>query len=166
MKINKELVWKGKLENNTGMVGLLCAKHSVCDAREFSIVGNKQTASIDYLYTELLQGAGNKEDDWTHLTSDPLFYYGEGVESKLKNARAKLNFIGANLSIFAPKKYKYGKIKIIIDGKQTAIINLKSNKDTKSEKIFESKHLKSGRHAVVIESISDIMPIDFVKVQD
>ena len=105
--INGQEVWAGNLDEHGGHIGLACGEHSSVHIGSFRVKGRAIKSSFTYLYTELLQGAGNKMSDWKEVKNDTLYTYGMGAETSKPGTRVKLNFTGSSFSFLAPGKPAY-----------------------------------------------------------
>jgi hypothetical protein len=134
------------------------------DIFSFLVQGKAIDSSFDYLYTELLQGAGNRMSSWNVIQNDTLYTYGMGAETAVPGTRVKLNFTGSRFTVYSPKKPVFGKIKLTIDGGDAVILDTRSDRPCKSVPIYQSGQLPAGRHAVVMESVDGVMGVDYVRV--
>ncbi len=164
LSINGREVWTGETGERGGHIGLLCEEHSYVDIASFLVRGKTVDSSFDYLYTELLQGAGNRMSNWKVNQDDTLYSYGFGAETPVSGTRVKLNFTGTRFTVFSPKKPAFGKIKLTVDGSGEVILDTHSDQSLKSAPIYQSRLLPAGRHAVVMESAGGVMGVDFVRV--
>ncbi len=165
LTLNGAEVWTGNVGERGGHIGLCCREHSCAEVLTFRVKGKATDSSFGYLYTELLQGAGNRMSGWTLLQKDTLYTYGMGAETAIPGARVKLNFIGTRFTVLSPKKPSFGKIKLTVDGGEAVILDIHSDRPMKSAPVYQSGLLPAGRHAVVMESAGGVMGVDCVRVK-
>jgi hypothetical protein len=165
LTINGSVVWTGNIDEYGGHIGVCCEAHSYIDVTSFKVKGETKKPSFTWLYTELLQGAGNKMSDWKEVKNDTLYTYGIGAETDKPGTRVKLNFTGTRFTVYSPMKPGFGKIRLMVDGGREVILDGYSRKPRASGILYESGALTSGKHAVVMELISGIMGVDCVRVQ-
>jgi hypothetical protein len=164
LTLNGKEVWTGETAEHGGHLGLRCEEHSYVEVLSYRVKGKAKDSSFDYLYTELLQGAGNRMSGWNIVQNDSLYTYGIGAETSVPGTRVKLNFTGSRFTVYSPKKPVLGKFKVTIDGGEAVILDPWSQKPCASSPIYQSGLMPAGRHAVVMESISGIMGVDCVRV--
>lgn len=162
--INGNEVWTGETGERGGHLGLCCEEHSYVDIISFLVHGKAIDSSFDYLYTGLLQDAGNKMSSWNVIQNDTLYTYGIGAETSIPGTRVKLNFTGTRFTVYSPKKPVFGKLKLTVDGGGEVILDTRSDQPCKSLPIYQSGRLPAGRHAVVMESAGGVMGVDCVRV--
>ncbi len=102
-------------------------------------------------------------EHWKEVQSD-VFRYGFGVVSRYENAKAKWNFDGSQVSLFAPKGPDYGTAIINIDGNNLATVDFNSSIPEKTHCVFVSPKLKGDKHAINIRAVSGNIPIDVIEV--
>jgi hypothetical protein len=164
LNINGNEVWSGESAERGGHIGLCCEDHSYVDIFSFLVQGKAIDSSFGYLYTELLQGAGNRMSSWSVIQNDSLYTYGIGAETAVPGTRVKLNFTGSRFTVYSPKKPVFGKLKLTVDGGEGVILDTRSDRPSKSAPIYQSGELPAGRHAVVMESVDRVMGVDYVRV--
>jgi len=162
--LNDIKCWEGILKNNPGIVGVALNPHSYLFSDYFVLNGRQLKGSVTYGYYEALLNAGNKDSDWS-FKKDTLFLYGKGAVSKRDSSFVKWNFDGKGFELFTPKGPAYGTINIYLDGKLLKNISLKEPYEIKSSAIFKSTDYKMGSHAVYIESLDGLLPVDCIKIE-
>jgi hypothetical protein len=113
---------------------------------------------------DAFSGAAENIKTWKFKKSK-LFRYKEGFISKSVNNRIKWNVIGKNIRLYSPTGPKFGKGKIIIDGKKEEIIDFHSKKKQKSH-IVKELVLELGYHAIILQPFDGNIPCDCIEVQD
>lgn len=161
--INGVNIWKGILSGNPGITGILLDPHSYLFASQMIVDGRQIKGSVTYGFYQALVNSGNQVSEWT-FKNDSLFLYGNGAESKKASSCAKWNFDGKGFEIFSPKGPDYGAVNIYLDGKLLQNLSLKSPQEVKSSSIFKSKEFKMGSHAVYIESLDGLLPLDCIEI--
>jgi hypothetical protein len=164
LTLNGTEVWTGATGERGGHIGLCCEEHAYVDVFSFRVQGKAIDSSFGYLYTELLQGAGNRMSSWNVVKNDSLYTYGIGAETALPGTRVKLNFTGTRFTVYSPKKPAFGKIRLTIDGGDAVILDTRSDRPCKSAPVYQSGPLPAGRHAVVMECVNGVMGVDCVRV--
>lgn len=163
--INGIKCWEGELQNNPGVVGIELDPHSYLFDNRFIISGEKVPCYVTYGFYRALVNAGNQDSDWNFKKKDSLFQYGRGAVAKKDSSFAKWQFYGKRFNIFSPKGPLYGTINIYLDGKLLKNISLRSYRLRKSSIIFQSAAISPGKHAVYIESLDGLLPVDCIKVE-
>lgn len=161
--INDEKCWEGIVENKPGVVGIALNPHSYLFADRFVVDGQALRGSLTYGYAEALLNAGNQDSDWD-LKKDSMFLYGRGAVSKKDSSFAKWNFEGKGFELYLPKGPEYGTVNIYLDGVLLDKVLLKDAGIQKSSMIYKSNALKMAPHAVYIESMDGLLPVDCIKV--
>lgn len=120
--------------------------------------------SVTYGFYEALLNAGNQDSDWV-FKRDTVFVYGRGAVSKKDSAFAKWNFDGKGFELFSPRGPLYGDVNIYLDGKLLKKLSLNSPQEIKSSGIYKAADLPGGSHAVYIESLDGLLPVDCINVE-
>ncbi len=156
--------WEGTIKSNPGVVGVSLSPHSYLFADRFVVEGRQMKGSITYGFRQALGDAGNQDSDWA-VKKDTMFLYGRGAVSKKDSSFAKWNFDGKGFEIFSPKGPAYGTINIYLDGKLLTNLSLKNPYEIKSSVIFKADDLSLCSHAVYIESLDGLLPLDCIKIE-
>jgi len=162
--INDIKYWEGALKSNPGVAGVSLNPHSYLYANRFVVDGHQMKGSITLGFYQALLNAGDQESDWV-FRKDAMFLHGKGAVSKKDSSFAKWNFDGKGFELFSPKGPLYGTINIYLDGRLLKNLSLKNPQEIKSSEIFKSADLKMGSHAVYIESLDGLLPIDCINVE-
>jgi hypothetical protein len=162
--LNGVKCWEGILKSNPGVAGVSLNPHSYLFSDRLVVNGHQMKGSITYGFYEALLNAGNQDNAWD-FKKDTMFLYGTGAVSKNDSSFAKWNFNGIGFKLFSPKGPAYGKINIYLDGKLLRNLTLKNPCEIKSEVIFEATDLNMGSHAVYIESLDGLLPLDCIKIE-
>ncbi len=162
--INAVGCWEGVLKSNPGVAGISLDPHSYLFADRFVVDGRRMQGSVTYGFYEALLNAGNQDSDWS-FKKDTVFIYGRGVVSKKNSAFAKWNFDGKGFELFSPRGPLYGDVNIYLDGKLLKKLSLNSPKQIKSSGIYKTADLPGGSHAVYIESLNGLLPVDCINVE-
>jgi hypothetical protein len=161
-----------------GAIGLLVEPHSHLSVKQFRVAGEPVEGGLTYLYTEALHGAGDNILAHTgHLgeSSKPAgwqerheasFRYGEGVVSLLPDARVKWNVIGTQMTLWSPRGPEFGKVEIRLDGQRKAVLDLHSSTPEPSRPVWTSEKLPDAGHAVILQSVSGVFPVDCLTVSN
>lgn len=164
LSINDEICWKGILEGNPGVTGILLDPHSYVFVNHFVLGGRKTNGFVVHGFYEALLNAGNQDSDW-EFKKNCMFLYESGAVSKKDSAFAKWNFDGKAFELFSPKGPRYGHINIYLDGKLLKTLSLNNPFEIKSSLIFKYGYFKKGSHAVYIESFDGLLPVDCIRIQ-
>lgn len=90
-------------------------------------------------------------DNWNvHENGKELFYH-----VNIKNAFVSLMFYGTSISYVAKKNKDCGYVKVYIDEKETAIIDLYSEEEKNNEVVYINKSLVLGYHTIKIECMAE-----------
>ena len=156
--------WEGTLKDNPGVTGISLDPHSYLYVSHCVVGGHQIKGSVTYGFYQALVNSGNWDSDWT-FKKDSMFLYGKGAVSKKDSCFAKWNFDGKGFELFSPKGPLYGIINIYLDGKLLKNTSLNDSRETKSSLIFKSSDLTMGSHAVYIESLDGLLPLDCIKIE-
>jgi hypothetical protein len=159
LSINGLRCWRGELTNRPGIIGLALDPNSFLFANRLIVEGPQVEGFVTYGFYEALVNSGNQDSDWDFKT-DSLFLYGKGAVSKKDSSFAKWNFEGKGFEIYAPRGPLYGTVHIYLDGKLVKVISLKNEKDLKSRSIYKSLDISTGKHAVYLETLDGLLPLD------
>jgi len=121
-------------------------------------------ATLTYLYTDALLGAGQQEADWQQVQQDPRFRFGIGAISKAANPRAKWNVTGSSFTLWAPVGPGFGQARVLVDGAPAGQIDFHADRDGPSRPLFILKDLPPGCHALVLKGAAGAMPVDCLDV--
>ena len=163
LSLNEVIYWGGILEDNPGLVGVALNPHSYLFADQLVVDGHQRRGFVTYGYYEALLNAGNQDSDWVFEKSN-LFFSGRGAVSKRDSAFAKWNFCGKGFELYSPKGSHYGTVNIYLDGLLLDKVLLKNTEEQKSSMIYKSNTLNKLPHAVYIESMDGLLPVDCIKV--
>ncbi len=162
--INDVKCWEGILKSNPGIVGVSLNPHSYLFANRLVVDGRQMKGSITYGFYEALVNAGNQDSDWV-FKKDTMFLYGRGAVSKKDSSFAKWNFDGKGFELYLPKGPLYGTVNIYLDGKLLKNVSLNSAQEIRSSLILKSTGLSMGPHAVYIESLDGLLPVDCINIE-
>jgi len=146
-------------ETSAGTIGLLVEPHSHLSVERFRVAGRPLENRLTYLYTEGLLGAGEKPADWQER-HEPAFRYGIGAVSRHSHGRIKWNVVGTRMTLWSPRGPAFGKIEIRLDGRQQAILDLHSDSPVASRPIWTSGDLPEVGHAVAVQGVFGVFPVD------
>jgi hypothetical protein len=160
---NGETLWQGPAIEHaasaTGAIGLLVESHSHLVVDRFRVAGQPVKGSLRYLYTEALLGAGERSEDWQDR-SGPDFCYGVGAVSRRPQTRVKWNVVGSQFTLWSPRGPEFGQIEIRVDGRIETVVDLRSDKSEPSRPLWTSRVLSDAAHAVVLQGVAGVFPID------
>jgi hypothetical protein len=161
--LDEKVIWKGFTKSRKGAIGLLVGQNSYLSVDRFFIFGSPSTAVLPMLFTEALLGAGQSMNDW-ELRASEQFRYNVGVVHKENGGRAKWNFHGQGITIWAPKGPDFGKVGLSVDGNHRGDIDLYAKSEVESSPVYSIDTLVSGFHAVVLKGTSGRLVIDSIDI--
>jgi hypothetical protein len=147
----------------SGCIGMIAEADTHIDVDRFEVEGAPKTAVWTWLYMEALLGAGESSHDWT-VVSSPLFQYGQGAIRKEPGGAAKWNFIGSGFRLHSPTAPEAGKARVILDGRQIAVLDLNSKEMEPSKVVLSRTRLRQGPHSLVLKPISGRLIVDCLEV--
>jgi hypothetical protein len=161
--LNGEDAWCGHVETSPGMLGLLVEPHSHLGVDAFAVEGEPKPATVRYLATEAIVGAGEAAGQW-EIREDPGFTYGTGAVSVKPRTRAKWNLEGRSFVLWAPKGPDFGRAEVFLDGVSAGIVDHETGQSQPSSPLMARSDLPPGRHAVVVQATQGVVPLDFLEV--
>jgi hypothetical protein len=142
---NERLLWSGELPprrvGGLSVLGIAGEPHSHLEVERFSIQGKPRPATINYLYTEAILGAGGSRSDWRELRQ-PEFRYGLAAVAKHPRARVKWNMEGRQFTLWSPRGPEFGKAQVKVDGRVLANLDLHADRLTPSQPVWQNPRLK------------------------
>ena len=146
-----------------GVLGIAVEAHSHLVVECFAIQGKPQPATINFLYTEAILGAGGSAKDWRGLHG-PEFRYGLAAVSTAPGARVKWNVEGGQFLLWSPRGPEFGKAQVKVDGRVFANLDLHAERLMPAEPIWKSPRLKDGAHAVALSVTDALLVVDSIEV--
>jgi hypothetical protein len=144
-------------------MGLWTEKRSHTEVTKFEIQGDTSETSMDFLYTEALQGTAQYMGDWELFKDDDRFRYGEGVISKTDGKEVKWNFIGDGFALWAPTGPDFGKGELWLDGQYLTTIDFSSEKQQASRILYTNYNVPYERHGVKLKVTEGRIPVDVLE---
>lgn len=120
-------------------------------------------SNLFFLGTDAVAGAGCSAKEWKPLRHH-LFHFGKGYLSQKNNSRAKWNVIGSKFHLYSPRYPNLGTARLLVDGNLIETIDFSSPKKTASACICKFQ-AKLGYHAVILETLTGIIPLDCLCVE-
>lgn len=157
--IDGKPVWQSNVPGGAGPIGLLVDPYTNLAVSHFEIDGEFKPAVIPWVYLEALTGAAVLAADWD-MSPSPLYRYGQGAVRKAPGGRVKWNFRGRGFQLWSPKGPNYGRCELLLDGKKLGELDLRADKEQKSEIVFKVKDAGDGYHAVVLRSLDGRLVVD------
>jgi hypothetical protein len=165
--VDDRALWTGELPprraGGVSLLGIAVEPHSHLVAEQFAIQGKPQSATINYLFTEAILGAGGNGKDWQELRG-PQFRYGLAALSKAPGARIKWNVEGRQFTLWSPRGPEFGKAQIKVDGRVLVDLDLHAERLTHAQPVWKSPRLKDGPHAVVLAATEGPLVVDSIEV--
>jgi len=163
-------LWTGSLESAApktypGGIGLWIEPHTHLAVEKFQIKGEPVPARITYLAHEALLGAGETFERWQELRSEE-FRFGTGLLSLQANTQIKWNVTGRRLTLWSPRGPDFGKVRVILNGKRMAVVDLQADHPIKSQPIWTSKKLRKPFHSLVCQTMDGSFPVDCLEVEE
>lgn len=156
--------WSGALQQGPGAFGIFAGTHSHVRVSQFLLTGPSAAPGFFFLYTEGLLDAAQCMDDWENVT-DTRFRYGIGAVSKADMARAKWNFEGTGVTLYAPRGPDYGAAQVFLDGAPGPLLEFHADAPAPSQPVFVRTGLDGGRHTLALEARQGRFPLDCVEVE-
>jgi len=163
LKVGGNEVWKGPVHATNGPIGLIAGPDTHVEVEKFEVEGEPKKAVWTWNCTEALLGAGESTTDWK-VESSPLFQYGQGAIRNEPGGAAKWNFIGSGFRLFSPTAPEVGKVKVVLDGREIAVLNLNSKEMEPSKVVLSRARLRQGPHSLVLKPISGRLVVDCLEV--
>jgi hypothetical protein len=168
VRLDGKMIWKGELKaigglKSSGVLGLRVEAKSRLEVEKFEAGGNPRPASMAFLWTEALLGAGERSADWNEIANEN-FHYGGGVVSKSPTARVKWNVAGSGVRLWAPRGPAYGMATLLVDGKSVASVDFHAEHDEISQPLWTGSNIADGCHTVVLRGSEGRIPVDFLEV--
>ncbi len=156
-------IWQGQMPDVSGPIGLIAEPNSHVNVDRFEVVGEPKKAVWTWNCFEALLGAGESATDWKTSTS-PLYQYGQGAIRQQPGGVAKWNFIGSGFRLHSPTTPEAGKIRVLLDGREIAVLNLNSNEMEPSKVVLSRTRLRQGPHSLVLKPITGRLVVDCLEV--
>lgn len=163
LTLDGQNVWAGIRETGAGFIGVLVEKHSSLAVKRFAVEGSARPATLTLLHTEALLGAGQNRSNWQEVSSS-LFRHGVGAVSRAEGGRAKWNFAGSGMTLWAPKGPEYGMVDVLVDNQRVRTVNLCVESPLPSQPVLSVGELPDDFHAVTLKAKSGKLVIDSVDV--
>jgi hypothetical protein len=163
--VDGRALWTGDLPPRRGAgvcpssLGIEVEPHSHLVVGQFAIQGKPLPATINFLFTEAILGAGGSAKDWQELRG-PDFRYGLAAVSKNPGARVKWNIEGRQFTLWSPRGPQFGKAQVKVDGRVLGNLDLHAERLTPSQPVWNSPRLKDGCHAVVLAATDGLLVVD------
>ncbi len=157
------LIWQGVAPAQAGRIELLAEAGTTLNVEQLELSAEAQADRQCWLSTEALAGAAEEPEAWT-LVEDEHFRFGIGHLSARPGARAKWNFIGSRVSLYAPKAPGFGRCEVRINGQWAATLDFASPVRRRSGLIW-SCDLPHGSHALVMQAQEANVPCEMIEVE-
>jgi len=156
--------FKGALAADPGPVGLYLEENSHVAVDRMVLTGDRVDGWVTYGFYEAILAAGNKDSVFSFV-NDPHFVYGRGAVSKHTGVFAKWNFEGRAVQLLLPRGPQLGAVRVFLDGKLVKTAALKANVWGQSSVVYEAAGLSGGLHALYLEAVDGLLPLDCIKVK-
>ena len=164
LSIGNAKVWQGEVPTGPGCIGIMCEPRSRSLVRRLAITGPAAPARVRYLYSEAIIGAAQLWGDWPARESK-AFRYGLGAVSAKGGLRAKWNFEGTALTLWAPKSPEFGQADLLLDGRRVATVDFSSDRENPSAPVYEAKGLSPETgHALILQAGPKSVPLDVLEI--
>ena len=161
--VDGDLVWLGAAPAEAGRIELLAEAGTTLNVERFELSAEAQPDRQCWLSTEALAGAADEPEAWT-LVEDAHLPFGVGHMSTRPGARAKWNFIGSRVWLYAPKAPGFGRCDVRIDGQWAAALDFAAPARQCSGLVW-SCDLPHGPHALVMETQGAGVPCGAIEVE-
>ncbi len=167
---NGRVLWEEKGlavddETKPVVLGIMVEPHSRLSVEKFHVSGQATPASLTYLYTEALLGAGENPAHWQERR-EPAFRHEIGVVSRREHARVKWNVAGRRMALWSPRGPEFGRAEVLVDGQPAGEIDLYAEHPATSQRVWASATLRDGFHAVVLRGETGFLPVDCLEVEN
>lgn len=143
-----------------GLIGVLADRGSYIDVESFEVSGQAAPAQVAFLSFEGLLGSAAFPGTF-EMVEMPSFRYGMGHILTAPGARAKWNYFGKGMSLWAPCGSGYGQARLWVDGRDCGMLDFSARPAAVSAACY-SCDLPEGYHAVLLECLSGRVPVDCI----
>lgn len=164
IQLNGSDIGPVQLPNPGGAIALMAEKGTFAHVSRFTIDNAGDQLTTTWLALEGLLGAGLPEGLWKHHAEG--FRLGTGYIGAFEGARAKWSFDGLRARLWAPRGPGYGQTEVLLDGHSMGHIDLHAAEPQASVVVWESPVLETGRHAVMLVSVTGVLPVDCLDVTE
>jgi sialate O-acetylesterase len=161
--LNGQLFWQGALAEDPGPAGIYLDENSHVAVDSFLLTGERVEGQVTVGFYDALVTSGDKDSSWSFVNT-PDFIYGRGAVSRHAGAFAKWNFEGSAVQLCLPRGPSFGKVNIFLDGKLQKQLSLNSPTSVRSSVLFETGDLSGGKHALYLQSVDGLLPLDCIRV--
>ena len=161
--LNGSFFWQGEIPEDPGPVGIYLDENSHVAVDSFLLTGERVDGSVTVGFYDALVTSGDKDSSWSFV-NDPHFIYGRGAVSKHTGAFAKWNFEGRAVQLCLPKGPPFGKVNVFLDGKLVKTLSLNSPGWRKSSALFSAGDLSEKPHAIYLQVVEGLLPLDCIRV--
>ncbi|MCC6729129.1 MAG: hypothetical protein IT208_07300 [Chthonomonadales bacterium] len=162
VRVGDSEVWRAPIPAREGRVELLAQAGTILRVERMDLAGPARGGWETWLASEGLAGAGAPARQWREARGGG-FRLGVGRETDVVGARAKWSFVGCGYSLHAPRGPRYGRCRVLVDGVEVAVVDLRAPAEEPSRSIAEGT-LPAGLHAVALEVVSGTVPCDCLEV--
>jgi len=68
--------------------------------------------------------------------------------------------------LWSPRGPDFGKVRVILNGKRMAVVDLQADHPIKSQPIWTSKKLRKPFHSLVCQTMDGSFPVDCLEVEE
>ena len=165
ISVDDTVIWKGLAALQPGALGFLAAGNSFARVSQFAASGT-HALPVRWLHTEAILDAAQNMADWEERQESTEFRYGTGVVSRKQGLAVKWNVEGKSFTLWAPKGPDFGTADIFTDGVKCGTIDFKAAQTEASSPLFTKSDLPTGRHAVRLQSVEGVMPVDTLETSE
>ncbi len=152
-------LWRGILDSQSGPLVLHVARYSYLRVNRFTLDTAGEAATVSFVYTEALIGAGQRLADWLEERGGS-YRFGCGAVHRGTGGRAKWNFEGTGIALWSPRGPELGCVEILLDGTMVAEVDLHADELRQSAVVWSQHGLKAGYHALVVRGRTGPVVID------
>ncbi len=145
-----------------GAIGLVADKGTCIHVKRFQIDSTGEPSTTFWLPLEGLLNAGDTGRNWTKAADH--FRFGIGYTATFDGARAKWNFAGKKVRLWAPRGPSYGMARVLMDQVEMGTVDLHAPSQAQSSAVWESEELSPGLHALMVVRGSGTLPVDCIEV--
>lgn len=140
------------------LLGLMVGQGGVLDVHRFELQGEGLRARLSMLSYEALLGAAAFPETFRFTEEEP-FRHGWGHLLLHPGARGKWNYRGRGFELWAPRGPSWGRAKVWVDGEEMGEVSFESPLPSPSAPLLV-RDLAEGYHAVTVEAVEGIVPLD------
>jgi len=146
-------LWAGETTARVGHIGLWVEPRSRLEVIAFALAGSGFPGVMCWHWRDAFLATGVLATEWV-TRSDPMSPGGEVAFRHEPGGRLKWNFYGTGVRWWAPLGPGLGRVRLKLDGRPCAEVDLSAPTELPASAVFACDHLPDGGHALVIEALT------------